>query len=168
MDVLNKHVITSYHASWIKYNKYRWVYDNKSLLDMQKVSWDPYPGDDTMAIDMFNYGGINDEPCSKVYAHGISGDKLRTYVGIYKGNIKWMRHNTDNDNINGDIHLRISALLISDFSKFSGIIAIDSIGNYMTSINLYVTEEEYQSISVYIPGIVKHANRVYCNRAWGN
>lgn len=178
---LNDHteIPTTHKESWIKYPKYRWVYETTKLLDMQHIMWGPYQDTNTpLALDSFNYGfflkpstNMQTPLSGKIFVEKLSGNILTSFVGVFKGEIKWLSHKDQNNtilpNINGDIELRISALISLHFQKFSGLINIQTYGKDIIAVNLYANKEDYKLLNQEDPELFKHIVRIYNNRPWG-
>ena len=185
-EVLIEHVEipTSHLGTWEKYPKHRWVYETSKLLDMQNIVWSPYNINPALAsLDSFNYGKevkvgdslqaltTEDFVPGKVFVQDLTGERLTSLVAIFKGEIKWIGHKDDSnvvlESINGDIELRISALISLHFQKFSGVITIDTLGKDIISVNLYGNKGDYNMFVAKSPDLTKHIVRIYNNRPWG-
>lgn len=181
-ELLAEHseIPTDHKSSWDKYPKFRWVYETTRLLDMQGIEWSPYRSESYVnGLNMFNYGlplGLLD------WANSVNGsvvawvpklkpEVLMTTVAIFKGEAKYFKHvdvgDVILDNLNGDIELRINAMLSLHFQKFTGVIDVQTFGKDIVAVNLYVSEAQYRLLNDADPELFKHIVRIYNNRPWG-
>lgn len=187
-DVINEHdeVPCSFSDSLNKNSKNKWVCETTKILDMQSIPWSPVSKEPLMnAIDAFNYGnGVVHDPIllqdnvvlpGKVFVNaGIyQGENIFTDVAVFKGDIKWKQHykyiksKKNYELISdeyGDVLLMINALLCLHFSKYSGIINIQTIGKNIIGINLFVNDD---IIDQYPENWANRIVRIYNNRHWG-
>jgi len=129
---------------WERYPKHRWVYDLSKLLDAQHVEWYPFENNifkDT-AVNMY-FESEQHRICNAgtIFINKPKGIHIVTEVYISKGEIKLSRYFDKLTDIEicefiGNIELRINAFISIHFQKFSGIVAIETIGNDIVSIRL--------------------------------
>ncbi|MGV7235138.1 MAG: hypothetical protein ACQ9ET_02670 [Nitrosomonadaceae bacterium] len=151
------------------YPKYNWVYSTSRLLDFQKVEWTPFSGGDfTQMHSEFPITGSG----GAIYTRPMEGEVLTTDVVAMKGDIKWAKHHTLNedgtkevlDDLRGNVELRISALTTMHFQKFAGVISVDTIGNVIVAVRLCMTADV---VDQYPEDWLKRVLRIYNRRPWG-
>lgn len=181
---LHPEVPRTFKESLKKNDKYKWVYESTRVLATQGIPWSHMSTDiNRNAIDVLNYGSKIDHDaivlqndCSlpgKIFvdANVFVGEEVFTDVAIFKGDVKWMQHYRNEDKEIeliplelGEIKLKINALLHLHFSKYSGIIKVQTIGKNIIGISLF-TED---ALIVHYPdNWSKHVVRIYNNRPWG-
>lgn len=128
---------------WERYPKHHWVYDLSRLLDSQNIKWSPYeiPGM-SQVINMELYSVLeHTHQSGYIYIHKLDAEEMITEVYITKGEIKLIRQIDPKTHIElpgliGEIELRINAFITLYFAKFTGIIAVRTIGIEIHKIQL--------------------------------
>ena len=152
--------------SWDRYPKHRWVYDLSRLLDAQNIAWSPFSTDSlhhrVVNMEFDTYKKVTYEP-AYIYINNPSGMLITSEVYISKGEIKFVRHfsgrsQTELKEYTGNIELRINAFVSMHFQKFSGVITVESVGNYIMAIRL---RPHCELINDTNPDIVKLVKRIY-------
>lgn len=171
------------YDAWKKYPKYNWVYQTTKLLELQGIKWSPFIDEEkTYKIPEYSLrGDISLEKIKKavqydtnegyIFIDELKGELILTDVAIYKGDISWIQHykNVKNstillDEMNGDIKLRINAIISMHFKKYTGTISFTTIGKNIIGINL---KANYDNIEHYPEDWLKKVNRLYNNKSWG-
>lgn len=131
---------------WKFYSKHNWVYNRIDLFDSQDVLWSPWKHDyfDT-PLNIFTFDEfptqIQEPGEGKIYVHLTSTKRTFVETFIHKTDIKIKRYYEDDDfkevkEIDGVLLLRNDALLTSKFSNFKGVIIVEFLGNFITSVKL--------------------------------
>lgn len=149
---------------WERYPKHHWVYDMSRLLDAQSIKWAPYeaqgltwatPNIVLQTEELMCKPGI-------IYTKMPEGQRMCTEVYIIKGEIKLMRHIDPKtgliDALIGGIELRINAFVTLYFTKFTGVITVETYGNDIYRIQL----KPYSGLALTTNAdIVKLTKRIY-------
>ncbi len=159
------------HVAYELYPKYNWVYSTSRLLDFQSIKWAPFvSGVLTHRLPEFPLNEDGHDPGS-IYTNALVGDALTTDVVVMKGAIKWAAHHhiedgkkVLNDNLRGDIELRISAMATMHFQKFAGVISVDTVGPTIIAVRLCMTADV---VDQYPEDWIKRVLRIYNRRPWG-
>lgn len=148
-DILELDIPQDDIECWHRYPKHRWVYDLGRLLDAQNIKWSLYPTDDftnrVINVSLFSAEGISIDP-GYIYTKEISGTQLLTEVYITKGEIRLMQHidpktGKEMPTLHGEIELRLNAFITLYFTKFTGVISVETTGNDIYRIQLRPSRE---------------------------
>lgn len=122
---------------WIRYPKYRWVYDITRLLDCQNIEWSPFEKqqltDKELIMEMFSVEPIIRQP-GYIFTSIPKTECTITDAYIIRGDIKHLKHinastNKSIENVDGGIEIRINAFISLNLSKFTGVISIKTYGS---------------------------------------
>lgn len=159
---------------WGRYPKHRWVYDLSRLLDAQHIEWSPFFTNSLqhkeVNMDLNSYKDIEYTP-AYIYINELIGDTVYSEVYIIKGEVKLIKH-LDNQELIGDLELRINAFVSIYFQKFNGVITIKSVANTIRSVHLYpytdmctnselmrLTKRIYKKIDISLNGLTDQVIR---------
>jgi hypothetical protein len=129
---------------WMRYPKHRWVYDFSRLLDSQNIFWSPFP-DNNLDYSRANIELLQQDNTrisnGYVWTKKPEGTNILSEVYLVKGEIKKIRQMDPEsgqllDNSVGEIELKINAFVNIYFGKFTGILSITTIGNFIFQVSL--------------------------------
>ena len=146
----NTDIPTTDKECWIKYPKFRWMFETNRLFDSQNKKWS-FVKDEK--FDCVCPMSIFDKPFTSMflkYSDTIklgeiyvedadNANAIHTDVLVVKGDIKWFKHwrgCTFQDDVNADVELRITAFIILNFHKWNGVLSIKTIGHEIYAIKL--------------------------------
>jgi hypothetical protein len=151
---------------WERYPKHRWVYDLSRLLDAQNIKWSPYSTDllqhKAVNIDLATARPITHQT-GFIYTKKPEGLHLYSEIYITKGEIKLLRHidpeiGTELTSLIGEVELRLSAFVTLYFTKFTGVIQVETYGNDIFGIKLRPYSDLALTTNI---EIIKLTKRIY-------
>lgn len=165
LEIVNLDIPVDDYECWNRYPRHRWVYDLSRLLDAQNLKWSPF--EENGLQREINYKFYTKSPIIRqpgyIYIEPPNGEYLVTEVYILRGEIKLMRHinpvtKKSLSALTGNIEIRINAFVSLYFSKFTGVVSIETVGNqiYRISLRPFIDLQEEEDIEV-----IKNAKRVY-------
>jgi len=154
-----------------------WACMTHNLLDSQHISWTVCSDSiHTVPISAINYGTVsiidnikyNDGSVllGSIFIEPIEGEYSYTDVVLHKGNIKHLTHRKDKNIIwdrNGDLFLKIHAIVSMHFNKHTGYICFGSKGRTIISMSLFLDK---QIIGLYPDNWITNINNIYNGRNW--
>lgn len=169
--------------AWNMYPKFRWVYETSRLMDIQNINWAPFQQENyETTLPAYNINKITDikqvpfiaagmQHTGAIFIERLAGEHLITDVVVQKGCVKWLKHHRFNDKnervvidvINGNLELKINAMITLHFQKYIGVLSIETIGQNIIAIRLRMTSE---IIDQYPEDWLKKVQRVYNRRPW--
>jgi len=151
---------------WERYSKHRWVYDLSRLLDAQGIKWSPYEVDSLpdreLNMNLETSKAVLRQP-GFIYIKKPAGRHLYSEIYLAKGEVKLIRH-FDAESLQelptliGELELRLSAFMTLHFTKFTGVIRVETFGNDIFGIKLKPHSEFALTTN---SDIVKLAKRIY-------
>lgn len=151
---------------WIRYPKYRWVYELSRLLDSQHISWSPFSTNELSTqvenMSLTSNTGISIDP-GHIYVKKPEGIELITEVYVVKGEVKHMQHISPKTGevvpgLVGEIELRLIAFVTLHFAKFTGVFSAKTFNNEIYKISLKPHSELSQKTN---QEIIKLTKRIY-------
>ena len=125
---------------WDRYPKHRWLYESTRLFDAQGIKWSPFKSNEfthnTKTLNLISLGEAT-YTTGDIFTPVFTGNHTIVELGIIKGDIKLLVYIDTNEVSIGDVNLYITAFVSMHLNKFSGIIYIELIGNYIVGVHLY-------------------------------
>lgn len=115
--------------------KYNWVYQTPRVLDAQQIKWSLFQ-DETFIhpLPALNIEGSKDE----IFIETPIEEYTCTDVLISKGDLKWT-----STEIEGNVKLKLYAILSAHFTKFSGLIHLRHTHDMILTMSLSVTQDQF-------------------------
>lgn len=158
--------------------KLKWACQTTNILDDQHISWSLFSDKrHTCTINSFNYGSgvsvldVNDYHTGNallgsIFVEPIDGEYSFSDVVVHKGIIKHISHRKNDEIIwekNGDLYLKIHALINMHFNKYTGYICFKSKGRTIISVSLYVDADV---LAMYPSAWNTNLHNIYNGRGW--
>jgi len=167
----NTDIPTTDEECWIKYPKFRWMYETTKLLESQNKKWSFVKDNKfncVLQMTSFNRAFNNvflkyssTIKLGEIYVEDADNiNAMHTDVLIQKGEIKWFTHHLYGQvkkNIDPSIELRITAFIIMHFSKWNGVVSIKTIDNVIYAVKLMPSE----LLNFYPEDVKKEINKIY-------
>lgn len=151
------------YEAWEHYPRYNWMYVTTRLLDAQRIKWSPFRTElYSESVPVFTlHSEVTHLLDGEVFIEPDHGRHVFSEALIRKGELKWLAH-FDNgkfeEDINGEVELRVSAFVTLYFKKFNGIVAFETIGNHILAVKLHPTTNMLEH---YPEHIVTQIRKIY-------
>lgn len=162
-DISDLDIPATDYECWNRYPKQRWVYEKTRLFDSQNIQWSMLPMAD-LNTPIQNISISNAVNPGTIYIKRPEGLHLFTEVYIAKGEIRLMRHIMPEtgeimSSLNGEIELRTNAFITLYFSKFTGVISIETYNSDIFAVKLKSHSDLSQTNNQEITKLIKKIYR---------